>query len=485
MKAKEIITESQIEEQRLDEFLPFILGALGGTAAGATLGDYILQKRKGDKDWSFGQSVGRNLERGERAVTKAAPEVEKFAKDVYKGYTGKDAPEDLDQWLDDVGQAKVPWTTDVTDRIKQRSDADTDRPWTEPDLKEESKKKSDFEIEVEKNFSDPYIRKAIMAKARQESGGRNIGEMDWTTTSNKNLKKAFPQLRKLDDKQLDSLKSQGNEAFLNYAYKDIGGYKYRGRGPIQITGKSNYAKLDKQLGLNGELVKDPDMLLRDPKLANAASVQYLKNAGLHKKTFSDQTSAHQEVIYAIGGKIYAPGSPASNRVLAQIEKSGPGPLTTTAAVTTATTKDNKSGQGAKPAEEPSKLTGPGYDTAGKPKLHTYTGPTVADMMDKWSKETQAKKAAAAAPTEPRAVYNTPTPPKYEPGPNQRGEIVPPFTKDAKDAKADTSTIGQISYPDEIKSDKKAIAGSGYTKLPESVNTERELADILALAGRKK
>jgi len=39
------------------------------------------------------------------------------------------------------------------------------------------------------------------------------------------------------------------------------GWKYRGRGPIQLTGKSNYAALEKDTGLN--VLKDPDLLVRD------------------------------------------------------------------------------------------------------------------------------------------------------------------------------------------------------------------------------
>jgi hypothetical protein len=42
------------------------------------------------------------------------------------------------------------------------------------------------------------------------------------------------------------------------------GYRYRGRGYVQITGKANYARMTKVLGLgpDADLVRDPDQALR-------------------------------------------------------------------------------------------------------------------------------------------------------------------------------------------------------------------------------
>ena len=44
------------------------------------------------------------------------------------------------------------------------------------------------------------------------------------------------------------------------------GYKYRGRGYIQITGKNNYKKIGNELNL--DLVNKPD-LLNDPVVARS------------------------------------------------------------------------------------------------------------------------------------------------------------------------------------------------------------------------
>jgi len=52
------------------------------------------------------------------------------------------------------------------------------------------------------------------------------------------------------------------------------GYKYRGRGYIQLTGKNNYADMSKKLGI--DLVNNPE-LANDPNIAFKIAIQYLKD----------------------------------------------------------------------------------------------------------------------------------------------------------------------------------------------------------------
>ena len=228
---------------------------------------------------------------------------------------------------------------------------------------------------------DPNVRKSILAKIERESTGKNVGEYSYRNTSNDRIREKLPQLKKYSDAELNALK-QDDRKFFDVAYASGGGYQYRGRGPIQITGKAQYAQIDKDLGLKGALVKDPDMLLRDPNLAKQASLQYLKNAGLDRYQAKDQTDAAQRVIQAIGGKAYRPGTKLGNSELSAVMQKIPtvGTGATTVAQTTTTSSPTPPVTSVKPAADVAAVA-PTAPT-------TTTKPPGADV------------AAAAMPTKP-------------------------------------------------------------------------------------
>ena len=67
------------------------------------------------------------------------------------------------------------------------------------------------------------------------------------------------------------------------------GWKYRGRGYIQVTGRENYAKLSKQLfGDENVLLDDPD-ILSDPEFAADAAISWL-NTNTKGLTTADEIS---------------------------------------------------------------------------------------------------------------------------------------------------------------------------------------------------
>jgi putative chitinase len=67
------------------------------------------------------------------------------------------------------------------------------------------------------------------------------------------------------------------------------GYRYRGRGFFQITGKENYTKFSEIAGV--DLVGDPEALERDLKLSVRVAAAYFKSAGLGEYADRDDVSA--------------------------------------------------------------------------------------------------------------------------------------------------------------------------------------------------
>ena len=418
------------------------------------------------------------------AAGKATVDAADLASDVVKGATGKEPEQIAKDALNTVmpvddressGRGNyAPWELDNYEKAKQ--ERDVEYPQNES-LKKKftlNEQPTDFELELERHFPDPMVRKAIISKARRESNLRNAGEQSYRNTPNSRIRKVLPQLRHMSDSELNALK-QDDKKFFDRAYSKVGGYQYRGRGPIQITGKANYELLDKQLGLNGALVKDPDLLLRDPKIANAASIQFLKNAGLDKYTPKDQREAHQKVIAAIGGAAYAAGTKRGNAELAQAER-GTEPTFRTALKTPAAPSIDKLSGSANSPQEKIKQSIPA------------PGISVRDAINQASAELRARRTAAERPAPMSAPLNVAVGPsdnvkdlefkgtqfvgRTDTGsPVAGGEVqkAPAPDQGSWDKFINTVTKGRVS-PEE----KEKIA------VPESIN--REMEEILRLAG---
>jgi putative chitinase len=95
--------------------------------------------------------------------------------------------------------------------------------------------------------------------------------------------------------------AQGEEAFGNRVYGGrMGnapdeGYKYRGRGPIQLTGKDNYAAASKALGV--DFVSNPD-LAASPEYGPAIVAWYLlENRGLKEADLKDLDKLGRAIGY--------------------------------------------------------------------------------------------------------------------------------------------------------------------------------------------
>ena len=57
------------------------------------------------------------------------------------------------------------------------------------------------------------------------------------------------------------------------------GWKYRGRGPIQMTGKNNYAAFSKDFGT--DVIKNPDIVSTDKKVALLSAIWFWNKNGLN------------------------------------------------------------------------------------------------------------------------------------------------------------------------------------------------------------
>lgn len=151
----------------------------------------------------------------------------------------------------------------------------------------------------EMGYNNPAQRAGLAAIIQGESGFRSIPEnMNY---SPERLRQVFPRFSIEEARQITA---GGPEAVAEAVYgyqtptgRTLGntqpgdGWRYRGRGFIQLTGRSNYAQYSEAAGV--DLVANPDALL-DPEIAARVSVEYMKRRTRGAGTFDDQ-------LLAVGG----------------------------------------------------------------------------------------------------------------------------------------------------------------------------------------
>lgn len=135
-------------------------------------------------------------------------------------------------------------------------------------------------------LTDPRVRAGLAAIVGGESGGQPQSEMSYANTPNTYLRNLFGnRLGGVNDAALSQLKSN-DEAFFNQIYggafgqqylgnTDEGdGYKYRGRGSPQLTGRGSYQQIATALG-RPDLMDNP-ALANDPALSAQIAAAYMK-----------------------------------------------------------------------------------------------------------------------------------------------------------------------------------------------------------------
>lgn len=166
----------------------------------------------------------------------------------------------------------------------------------------------------EAGLTNKFAQIALLANIKKESNFKPISEnMNYKNTANARIRKIFGRrAAKYNDAELTQIKSNpATMGELMYGKdtnqgKSMGntevgdGYKYRGRGYIQLTGKNNYKFYGKKVG--EDLVGNPD-LANDPTVAAKVSAAYVMTALKGKQEFADQKTANYAVTKAIGGNL--------------------------------------------------------------------------------------------------------------------------------------------------------------------------------------
>lgn len=140
-------------------------------------------------------------------------------------------------------------------------------------------------------ITDVAIIKAVKANSLKESGGQVVVEdlAGYGRTANKRIREIFTsRVAKYTEDQLTELKKNTplfTDAIYGIASGDVGkrlgntqvgdGYKYRGRGFIQLTGRANYTAASLALYKDTRLVTNPDLALQ-PEIAADTTAWYIK-----------------------------------------------------------------------------------------------------------------------------------------------------------------------------------------------------------------
>jgi len=144
-----------------------------------------------------------------------------------------------------------------------------------------------------------------------------IAQLAWESGEfnkiNENLSYTAFRLMKVWPGRFPSLKeaepyAHNPEALANKVYSDrMGngpeesgeGWRYRGRGLIQLTGKDNYRRISELIHMP-EILDDPDMLL-DRSIACLSATAFWKMKGLNEVADADDLSAYMTVTKKING----------------------------------------------------------------------------------------------------------------------------------------------------------------------------------------
>lgn len=165
---------------------------------------------------------------------------------------------------------------------------------------------------LKQGFTDPREIAEVLALTNYESQGYQSTTESLKYSDPSRLVSMFKEVKDLN--QARQLIQQGEVAIANTVYgggkgaslgnREPGdGWKYRGRGFIQLTGKANYAKIGQELGV--DLVNHPELASSDPNVMAAIAVNFFKNSKLMRSI--SQTGDFGSAAKGLNGGNELPG----------------------------------------------------------------------------------------------------------------------------------------------------------------------------------
>ena len=167
---------------------------------------------------------------------------------------------------------------------------------------------------------------AISSVSQKESGGDHTNTEDsWFATGTnssgnqmntlKSMKGVFGAYRfvGVTEKTLADERAKGKPSFEKFFWEQVygmqnskgqklgntakgDGYKFRGRGLIQLTGKDNYEEVSQHIFGDDRLVKDPDLLLRDPVVAGKIAAWFITRSKHGKALLKDLSTSGSSTL---------------------------------------------------------------------------------------------------------------------------------------------------------------------------------------------
>lgn len=193
-----------------------------------------------------------------------------------------------------------------------------------------------------RGITDTKYINATLANVMKETGGKVVEEnLNYGKTSNERIRSIFGSRAKgKTDEELNQIKGDpkkmgemmyGSTTKMGQAMGNTepgDGFKYRGRGNIGLTGKSNYAAASKAIYGDNRLVENPD-LVNDPAVAAEITAWYMekgqgkmaKQLGIDTKNMT-QAQANQLATSQVAGRAIKRGEGGylEGETLAKVDK---------------------------------------------------------------------------------------------------------------------------------------------------------------------